>query len=452
MRRASPLVVLASLGILVLCGGENGASAAGASAGAPHTSLHAGDVIVATVRKVSDHAATRGNPPRVVLEVHEVLRGDPKVDRSRAIWDPPLHDIDTGDVEKNPRFKAWAATPMAGPKVGDKMILWGWLARAPEGKAFRAVSWGRFPYSKEKRAWAVKLIKKHAEQKRAREAKARAEKKALAEAKAQWRLKVSAEDIQRYITEADFVGIGRIVSGHAGSTRETRIGLEISEILKGTKRKHYPNDRYFVHIVVPGPVCALLDRRTSYLVFLSENGMELNPAAPTYPRIRSGDGIAIADRAAVKAAKDSIEKAPKVAPRPLMVLSVSGRLSGLGNYHRYRRQIAAYFERAAGEQWTVARANLFTHGIGAETTARLTRKLVPGAAALVVVSFHKRDGGAGPPTRLSVAAVRLARDRNRILFKQEWSPATEKEVLEKAAEAVKKLAASEHTDKRGPGK
>ena len=288
--------------------------AAGASAGAPYCGLDVGDVIVATVRKGSTHAATYGNPPRVLLEVHEILRGEPKADRSRALWAPPPHDVDYGNVRDNPRYKAWAATPMPGPKVGERMILWGWLVASKDGKVFRALNWGRFPYSKEKRAWAVELIGKRAEQERARQAKLRAEKQALARAKAKWRATVSARDIKQYAREADFVGIGRIVSGATGSVRDSRLDFEISEILKGQKRKSYPGGHYFVQIVAPGRVCALLDRRTTYLLFLSEEGMTLTHAAPSYPRIRSGDGIVIADEAAVKAARASLQDAPERRP------------------------------------------------------------------------------------------------------------------------------------------
>ena len=305
---------LRSLAVLFLCvaNGRHGAAAAapGAEAGAPCTSLHIGDVVVATVREVSTHAATHGRPPRVVLEVHEVLRGDPDADRSRAIWEPPPHDIDYGDVEKNPRYLTWKATPMAGPKVGDKMILWGWLVVSKEGKVFHVLSWARFPYSDQKRAWALDLTRQHAEAKRAREAQKRAEEQTLAEKKAQWRAKVSAEQIQRYATEADFVGVGGIVSGGDGGTQETQLDFEIREILKGQKHKRYTGNRYFVQVVVPGHVCALLDRRTPYLLFLSEKGMELTPSAPRHPRIASGDGIVIADEAAVKAARAAIGAAP----------------------------------------------------------------------------------------------------------------------------------------------
>jgi hypothetical protein len=80
--------------VMVVAGGAVGT----AQTGAPYLGLDAGDVVVATV-KVSDHAATNGNPPRVELEIHEVLRGDAKVDRTRAVWVPMPHGVDFGDPE-----------------------------------------------------------------------------------------------------------------------------------------------------------------------------------------------------------------------------------------------------------------------------------------------------------------------------------------------------------------
>jgi len=296
---------------LLVGGATAGRCGPGGAAGAPYMGLDGWDVVVATVRGVSAHAATHGNPPLVKLEVHELLRGDPEADRSRALWAPPPHDIDYGTVEDNPRYTAWAATAMDGPKPGDKMILFGSIVADRQGKVFRVISWGRFPYSEAKRAWAVGLIDEHAEQRRAREAKQRAEQEALAKARAQWRAKVSADEIKGFAREAEFVGIGRIVSGASGGTQDASLDFEIREILKGTKRKPYPGDRYFVQVVVPGRVCALLDRGTDYLLFLSEKGLKLTHAAPVYPRIASGDGVVIADAAAVAAAKEALGTRPE---------------------------------------------------------------------------------------------------------------------------------------------
>src|SRR4051812_43464035 len=97
-----------------LCGGG----------GLPYEVLDAGDVFVATITRVEDEGATNARPPRVWLEVHEVLRGDAKVARSPAIWSPPFHGIDWGD-DNQPELKRWLAAPLSGPKVGQKFILGG---------------------------------------------------------------------------------------------------------------------------------------------------------------------------------------------------------------------------------------------------------------------------------------------------------------------------------------
>ena len=100
------------LTMIALCG-ICPARGQGVAAGASYMGLEVWDIVVATVREVSPEPWTHGNPPRVALEVHDVLRGDAKADRSRALWAPPPHDIDYGPVEDNPRYKTWAARPMA---------------------------------------------------------------------------------------------------------------------------------------------------------------------------------------------------------------------------------------------------------------------------------------------------------------------------------------------------
>jgi hypothetical protein len=79
-----------------------------ATAGGP-PSPYEGDAVVATVTKVSSPVATFADPPHVTLEIQEVLQGEPSADRRNAIWTPPPHDVDTGTITDNPRYKAWAA-------------------------------------------------------------------------------------------------------------------------------------------------------------------------------------------------------------------------------------------------------------------------------------------------------------------------------------------------------
>jgi len=313
------MAILAVAGWAIDAHSEVSARRAGerpAGAGAPCLDLARGDVIVATVRKVSTPAATHGNPPRVEFEVHEVLRGDSKADRRRAVWEPQPHDVDWAGPGAQEAIAAWKAMPMTGPRVGEKWILWG-EAAADDGQAvFRVFSQERTRFSDEKRTWAAQSIQDAAEWKKSYEAKAERDRNALAEAKAKWRAQVSAEDIGKYVVEADFVGIGRICSGPSRQGGEMRAEVQIATILKGQRRRmDYPPNAYYLAIAVPEPLCPLLDQHTEYAFFLSEKGMQLGPPNPPfYPRIRSGDGLVVADAASLKAAREAIQKLSESRP------------------------------------------------------------------------------------------------------------------------------------------
>ena len=113
------------------------------------------DVYVVTVKSVDDTGATNGKPPRVVLVLAEVLRGEAKAGAElTAVWHPFPHDIDTTGREKE--LAAWQAQPLAGPKVGDKLIVVEYLPRAKG--PFPVSPRCRFPVTKEKRDWVASLM------------------------------------------------------------------------------------------------------------------------------------------------------------------------------------------------------------------------------------------------------------------------------------------------------
>jgi hypothetical protein len=127
-----------------------------------------GDAVVATITEVSGHAATYGNPPRVKLGVEQVLQGEAKTDRTHAVWAPPPHDVDTGTIYDNPRYKAWAATKMSGPAAGSRWILYGYSYPTDPAKdpVFYAASGAAMPFSEENLAKARKAAREWAERRR----------------------------------------------------------------------------------------------------------------------------------------------------------------------------------------------------------------------------------------------------------------------------------------------
>ena len=133
-----------------------------------------GDVVVATIKAVAKEPATNGNPPGIVLQVHEVLRGDAKADRTQAIWEPEFHGIDYGEPTKNPDYLRWREKPLVPPKAGTKWILWGDIrpvdAEKPDGaKKFYVNPYHHYDFDDKRRTWAVEVIKADEAQRRAQE-------------------------------------------------------------------------------------------------------------------------------------------------------------------------------------------------------------------------------------------------------------------------------------------
>jgi hypothetical protein len=254
-----------------------------------------GDVVVATVVKVSGHEATNSNPPLVALQVHEVWRGDKKTDRQKAIWKPVFSPFCAND----PQVLKWLNEPLAGPKVGEKWIVWGHMEKANGQQWFGVGADARFPWSVENEKKA-RLILKQAEQ-TVREFKAEQEAaaKKAEEVKAAWRATIGAKDIAKFAAEADFVGIGKRISDQ-GPT------YQVTEILKGVKRIKYDGNTYYVEVGFAKKVEELLDRETSYVLFLKDTSKPV-PASRVYSAISSGDGIVIADAESIKAVRASLK-------------------------------------------------------------------------------------------------------------------------------------------------
>ena len=301
---------------------------AGAAAGAP-ANPYAADAVVARVTEVSPHAATYENPPRVKLEVQEVIQGDPQADRRQAVWAPPPHDVDTGIVTENPRYKAWAATKMKGPDVGSRWILYGTLGVAGSGteRVFHVSSHVAVPFSDEERARAVRAARERAAARRKAAAEAEADRRANARIKALWRLLTSQQELETYTAEADLIVTGRWTSA---ATHANAIGIQVTSVLQGTVRQlpqkvegkgkgdprgpgggdKADEGEHLLYIdFSAGPALeVLMDRDTEYLLFLSDQGVTFSHVSPCYRRIRSGDGVVILDEQALHAVKDALRR------------------------------------------------------------------------------------------------------------------------------------------------
>jgi hypothetical protein len=255
------------------------------------------DAVVASVVAVDDRKATNSNPPRLELRIHEVLRGDKWLNRRRATWKPPMGPLCGND----PELPRWLATPFKGPNAGTKWILWGRVEKTGQGDRFNVWAWPRLPYSKEEEQKTRTLVRQVEQAVREYEAGRAAEEKKVREAKARWRACVSAKDLADFAAAADFVGVGKRISDQ-GPT------YEITTILKGQKRHEYRDNLYFVKVGFAKEVEGLLDRETDYLLFLNEKVTPHLPGGAIYRPVALGDGIVIADPAALQAVRKALER------------------------------------------------------------------------------------------------------------------------------------------------
>ena len=396
-----------------------------------------GDVIVATVTKVSSRAATNAHPPEVELKVEEVLRGDPRVDRQFAVWDP---DGFHWDMPGEDAFERWKIEPIEGPKVGERWILWGEVY-ADEGPAgFHVSSKGRFPFEEQERRRAIELIRKQEEARRAVEAEWEAKTRPLREQRAKWRAQASDADIRRYYEEADFVVMASIA---AFNRQKVQVAFRVREILKGQERdfceivdgqrSRRSDDSFPLHVKFSKDTNAVLAKLwdglpEDYLLFLSERGLQLEPW-PYYQPINSGDGIVIADASAIRAVREAAKHTPAAPARPVLLL-----WSDLKD-----DPYAKFFEQAAGDKFTVVRAGWYQEG-GFPLDGQDRKNFVPaGGNALVI---HKKnqewiDRG-WKETTTYMAAVRLGKDKVQVVLEETFDP-FDKNFEKLAAEAVRRL-------------
>jgi hypothetical protein len=306
------------------------------------------DVIVATVQSVSPGEATNAHPPELQLDVMEVLRGGLKARPMQAVLKPFPHYVDTGVVEENPRYKVWAKSPMKKPAVGEKLILFG------DGRkdTFGISPSGCFPYSDEKRAWALKRIaleEKH--RKQLADAEIR-DKKKLDEAKAKWNA-MPAGDIAKFVKEADLVVVGRVELRAIGV--DYWLTLRVRQLLKGQLRGVQNDDRK-VDFVLPGYCRELMQWNSGdYILFYSENGLRWTPnEALEYPLIRSGLGFLPASESHLKAAKSVMANDAPGQVKPIVVVQFAPHENHpLGEYGLYlnccERIVAGLLDKGEGK-------------------------------------------------------------------------------------------------------
>lgn len=370
-----------------------------------------GDIVVATIRQVSEHRPSNGNPPRVELEVHEVLRGAPSTPRRAAMWAPPPHDVDYVGGNSEKRLQQWRSQPMAAPEVGSKWILWGELSTPPG--VFVAWDEPRLRYSAEARRQAMAMIRDAEQWAQRRHAEIAADQKARTEAQTKWRARVTARDIERYCDEADFVAIGTYSGGFVGSGR---LYFRVTDVVKGVKRdwrdmlgdssKHGPTTSpYATWVTVSQEVNRLLDHGSRYLLFLTERDLVVADGEAIYQRVAHGDGVVLADRVATEAAREAARKTPGKPALPALV-------AGFGEDER----LFTVFQRAADKRFVVLRLSVYV------------MNFIPAA-----------DPGPIAPGGHALVAYRVGQGQKQLVFQGDCDPKSDKELAQTAEEIVRRL-------------
>ncbi|PQO41530.1 hypothetical protein [Blastopirellula marina] len=102
-------------------------------------------VITGEVTSVANTPATNEKPPVTTIRVDRILAGEYSKKEIRVVWEPFPHDVDWGVPEKEPRYLAWAKTPLAAPQIGEQFVL---LLSAREGR-YSCASIARFSLTPE---------------------------------------------------------------------------------------------------------------------------------------------------------------------------------------------------------------------------------------------------------------------------------------------------------------
>lgn len=122
------------------------------------------DVFIVTVIRVSDHKATRANPPRVVLSVEETARG-PEQKEFSVDWefpyDPEFTPPDFFPIPTEAERKAdrkFAREALDNPVLGSKWVIITFDPGDNDDVREFIVS-GKFPLSKKRHRWVYEQLK-----------------------------------------------------------------------------------------------------------------------------------------------------------------------------------------------------------------------------------------------------------------------------------------------------
>jgi hypothetical protein len=115
------------------------------------------DIVVATMLAREGGGTTKGDPPRLLLRITEVMRGEKQVDRRHAVWLPFPNDVDWIGPGSRERIANWERESLAAPPLGKKFILVADVGYTGAGP-FLVSPIGRFPFDAARYDWVRKSL------------------------------------------------------------------------------------------------------------------------------------------------------------------------------------------------------------------------------------------------------------------------------------------------------
>jgi hypothetical protein len=387
------------------------------------------DIIVATVKSYSLKTGIAD------LVVHGVLRGDPRLDRRKALWQGPI-DLSEGKLQL-------PVMPDPVPAAAGKTyILSGDVQRHGKKLVFVLSPYWRYKYSPENLKEVRNYLIRENVGYFVYELRSLASATMLGVKRSFWRHSTNAL-IPRYAAEADFIVVGNITSEGFNGSAAVACDIHVSRVLKGKWRTTGHNNN--AAVAVPASVHQLMNRDTPYLFFLSERGMMLGVGGGSYPILGGGRAVTIADTAALEATQKALAAQPPTPARPLLLLEIQvGNYDNWNHFCRTREQLAASFDKAADERATVLRSNQFSIDVTRVTNrdqafiAKHMRALVPGAHIYLGVRL---DETADKPSSVKLTALNLATAQGDVILSRAWQFKDQADMDAKIAEVMRKLIA-----------
>lgn len=389
----------------------------------------AGNVVAAvTIVDVQPPVGTRAKPPRIALRVEALIRGTLKQDELWAPWMPPEY---SGSMEGMRPPANWLAEPLTTPPAGTRLIL----LLEPEGEGYRVSTRCRYPDTPQVRKQVRKAIADYivADRRWRREqaSEAEAERAGLEARKRSWREQATPPLIAQAARDADFVGIGHLVSGPNDGVAT----FEVTKILKGKRRKPYLENSYFADVDVPAIAKDLLTSywpRLDVLLFLDEHGMDLT-RAPYYPL--TGVGMVIADAEARQVVRDALERSPsRQRPLCVTVIAYAGSLPTDASRAAHARMNQAFLDAGRGRCNVATGSGLFDVSTP-KWAADKIREVFHGIDRALLVTID-RDGGA------TLTGIRIGSEDLTVLFSGETWPSSQPAQRHAAQRLMKVLVAA----------